>query len=99
VGNAVLRAEQGRNAKRVAVCSCPAAWGEPGSTYARVDRPEKTRVARLPLLAPHLTTPQIDQAALTGESLPVKKFTGDVAFSGSTCKAGERHCLVYATGG
>ncbi|KIZ00694.1 hypothetical protein MNEG_7267 [Monoraphidium neglectum] len=41
---------------------------------------------------------QIDQAALTGESLPVKKFTGDVAFSGSTCKAGERHCLVYATG-
>ncbi|KAI8467454.1 MAG: putative plasma membrane-type proton ATPase [Monoraphidium minutum] len=41
---------------------------------------------------------QIDQAALTGESLPVKKFTGDVAYSGSTCKAGERHCLVYATG-
>ncbi|GBF93844.1 plasma-membrane proton-efflux P-type ATPase [Raphidocelis subcapitata] len=44
------------------------------------------------------TPMQIDQAALTGESLPVKKFTGDVAYSGSTCKAGERHCLVYATG-
>lgn len=43
--------------------------------------------------------PQIDQAALTGESLPVKKFTGDVAFSGSTVKQGERHALVYATGG
>lgn len=42
---------------------------------------------------------QIDQAALTGESLPVKKFTGDVAFSGSTIKQGERHALVYATGG
>jgi hypothetical protein len=41
---------------------------------------------------------QIDQAALTGESLPVKKFTGDVAFSGSTVKQGERHALVYATG-
>lgn len=44
---------------------------------------------------PHL---QIDQAALTGESLPVKKFTGDVAFSGSTVKQGERHAVVYATG-
>ncbi|PRW57643.1 plasma-membrane proton-efflux P-type ATPase isoform B [Chlorella sorokiniana] len=39
-----------------------------------------------------------DQAALTGESLPVKKFSGDVAFSGSTIKQGERHCVVYATG-
>eukprot|EP00197_Chlamydomonas_leiostraca_P009511 CAMPEP_0202861326 /NCGR_PEP_ID=MMETSP1391-20130828/2763_1 /ASSEMBLY_ACC=CAM_ASM_000867 /TAXON_ID=1034604 /ORGANISM="Chlamydomonas leiostraca, Strain SAG 11-49" /LENGTH=350 /DNA_ID=CAMNT_0049540695 /DNA_START=57 /DNA_END=1106 /DNA_ORIENTATION=- len=41
---------------------------------------------------------QIDQAALTGESLPAKKFTNDVAFSGSTVKQGERHCVVYATG-
>lgn len=42
--------------------------------------------------------PQIDQAALTGESLPSKKYTGDVAFSGSAIKAGERHAVVYATG-
>jgi magnesium-transporting ATPase (P-type) len=42
--------------------------------------------------------PQVDQAALTGESLPVKKFSGDVAFSGSTIKQGEKHALVYATG-
>jgi hypothetical protein len=28
----------------------------------------------------------------------VKKFTRDVAFSGSTVKQGERHALVYATG-
>ncbi|KAF8059373.1 PMA1 [Scenedesmus sp. PABB004] len=41
---------------------------------------------------------QIDQAALTGESLPVKKVTGDVAFSGSAVKQGERHAVVYATG-
>ena len=41
---------------------------------------------------------QCDQAALTGESLPVKKFSGDVCFSGSTIKQGERHCIVYATG-
>ncbi|KAG2497004.1 hypothetical protein HYH03_005008 [Edaphochlamys debaryana] len=44
------------------------------------------------------TPMQIDQAALTGESLPAKKFTGDVAFSGSAIKAGERHAVVYATG-
>mmetsp|Transcript_6324 Transcript_6324/g.19568 ORF Transcript_6324/g.19568 Transcript_6324/m.19568 type:complete len:1015 (-) Transcript_6324:364-3408(-) len=44
------------------------------------------------------TPMQIDQAALTGESLPVKKFSGDVAFSGSAIKAGERHAVVYATG-
>ncbi len=43
-------------------------------------------------------SPQIDQAALTGESLPAKKLTGDVAFSGSAIKAGERHAVVYATG-
>jgi magnesium-transporting ATPase (P-type) len=42
--------------------------------------------------------PQVDQSALTGESLPVKKFTGDVAFSGSAIKQGERHAVVYATG-
>jgi magnesium-transporting ATPase (P-type) len=49
------------------------------------------------MFAPHPKT-QIDQAALTGESLPVKKFTSGVAFSGSTVKMGERHCVVYATG-
>lgn len=41
---------------------------------------------------------QVDQAALTGESLPVKKLTGDVCFSGSAIKQGERHAVVYATG-
>lgn len=46
----------------------------------------------------HETPLQCDQAALTGESLPVKKFSGDVCFSGSTIKQGERHCVVYATG-
>ncbi|KAA8496232.1 Plasma membrane ATPase [Porphyridium purpureum] len=40
----------------------------------------------------------IDQAALTGESLPSKKFAGDVAFSGSVVKQGEVLAVVYATG-
>lgn len=47
---------------------------------------------------PLMALSQVDQAALTGESLPVKKFSGGVCFSGSAIKQGERHCVVYATG-
>nr|CAA05841.1 plasma membrane (H+) ATPase [Uromyces viciae-fabae] len=40
----------------------------------------------------------IDQAALTGESLPSTKHVGDQCFSGSTCKQGEAEGVVIATG-
>lgn len=40
----------------------------------------------------------IDQAALTGESLPQSKKDGDQCFSGSTCKQGEAEGVVICTG-
>ena len=40
----------------------------------------------------------VDQAALTGESLPVDRKTGDTVYSGSVAKLGEMQAVVTATG-
>jgi H+-transporting ATPase len=42
---------------------------------------------------------EVDQAALTGESLPATRNTGEVIYSGSIIRQGEADALVYATGG
>ena len=40
----------------------------------------------------------VDQSALTGESLPAARKTGDPVYSGSILRRGEIGALVYATG-
>jgi H+-transporting ATPase len=41
---------------------------------------------------------EVDQSALTGESLPVTHKSGDAVFSGSIIRQGEIGALVYGTG-
>ncbi len=41
---------------------------------------------------------EVDQSALTGESLPVARKSGEAVFSGSIVRQGEIGALVYATG-
>jgi H+-transporting ATPase len=42
---------------------------------------------------------EVDQSALTGESLPAEHKSGEAVFSGSIIRRGEIGAMVYATGG
>lgn len=41
---------------------------------------------------------EIDQAALTGESLAVTRYEGDIVYQGSICKRGDLEAIAVATG-
>ena len=41
---------------------------------------------------------EVDQSALTGESLPASRKSGEAIFSGSIIRQGETDAMVYATG-
>ncbi len=41
---------------------------------------------------------EVDQSALTGESLPITRKSGEAVFSGSIIRQGEIGAIVYATG-
>ena len=41
---------------------------------------------------------EVDQSALTGESLPARRKSGETVYSGSIVRRGEIDALVYATG-
>lgn len=85
-----LKAKALRNGHWVEVSACDLAPGD-------IVRVRLGEIVPADLKLIEGTTLQTDESALTGESLPVDKEAGDIAYSGSVIKKGEMNALVVAT--
>lgn len=72
---------------------------EPGtSAESKPSAPEAKPGSKPALNALPIGEVEVDQSALTGESLPAARKSGEAVFSGSILRRGEIEALVYATG-
>ena len=76
-------------------------WGDPNASELVPGDVIRMRLGDIVPADAHLLPGdpiEVDESALTGESLPATRKPGDAVFSGSIVRRGETNAMVYATG-